>query len=73
MPILAWFGTFFSHRFTHGNADLNLLYYSDMTVEWTLEMLRMPAMWNTVEAIAEMLISMGEITTNGDEEMFFNI
>lgn len=44
-----------------------------MTANWTLEMLHIPAIWNAVETIAEMLISKGEITTDGNEEVFFNI
>jgi len=44
-----------------------------MTAQWTLEMLRIPAIWNALKAIAEMLISKGEITTDGNEEVFFNM
>ena len=39
-----------------------------MTAKWTLEMLRIPAVWNAVETIAEILISKGEIP-NENEEM----
>lgn len=44
-----------------------------MTAQWTMEMLRIPAIWNAVEAIAAMLISQGEITTAGNDEVFSNI
>ena len=44
-----------------------------MTAQWTLEMLRIPAIWKAVEAIAAMLISKGEITTYENEEVFFNL
>lgn len=44
-----------------------------MTGQWTLEMLRIPAIWDAVEAIAAMLISQGEITTAGNDEVFSNI
>lgn len=44
-----------------------------MTAQWTLEMLRIPAIWKAVEVIAAMLISEGEITTDGNEEVFFNL
>lgn len=44
-----------------------------MTANWTVEMLHIPAIWNAVKAVAAMLISEGEITTDGNEEVFFNI
>ncbi len=43
-----------------------------MTAGWTLEMLKMPAVWNAVETIAEILISKGEIT-NENIEIFSDL
>ena len=34
---------------------------------WTLEMLRIPEVWNAVETVAELLISKGEITNDKNE------
>jgi len=34
---------------------------------WTMEMLRIPEVWNAVETVAEILISKGEITRENDE------
>lgn len=44
----------------------------DMTANWTLEMLHMPAIWNAVKTIAAILISEGEIT-NENVEVFSDL
>jgi len=38
-----------------------------MAAKWTLEMLRIPAVWNAVEKVTELLMSKGEITNENDE------
>lgn len=43
-----------------------------MTASWTLEMLRIPTVWNAVKTIAEMLLSKGEIT-NENRETFSDL